>query len=304
MDRIELKRAIVTGGAGFIGSHIVEKLIAENIEVKIIDNLSTGRIENIPDHASFVCEDIRDIDVLRREFDGYDVVFHMAAFPRIVPSIKDPVTFHDINVTGTINVLQAARETSVKNVVYAASSSCYGEPSEIPTTENAEIRPLNPYAYQKYIGEIYCRMYSEVFNLSTQCMRIFNPYGDRSYHPEMVDAAYSSVVGIFLWRHLHSKKLYVTDDGTQERDFVDVRDVADAFYLAALQKGDGSPINLGVGETMSIVELAKLFGNNYEFIEKRPGEASITLASIKRAKEKLGWQPKRRLADYVAERKS
>ena len=196
----------------------------------------------------------------------------------------------------------ASLEAGVKNVVYAASSSCYGNPTEVPTTENAKVDPLNPYAYQKYLGEEYCEMFSKVYDLPTSCLRIFNPFGDRSYHPQMQDAAYSSVVGIFLHRREIGLPLLVTGEGQQRRDFVYVGDVAHAFFLAGCLSLMGERINVGIWETVSIVELAEQVGAPYEFIPPRPGEAEITCANIEKAGFLLNWQPTTKLSDYVNEK--
>lgn len=297
--QIEIRKAVVTGGAGFIGSHLVDLLVESGIETKVVDNLSTGRIENINSKVKFVKIDVRDFDMLVGELKGFDVVFHMAALPRIIPSIRDPITYHEINVSGTLNVLKASLDTGIKNVVYAASSSCYGNPSQIPTSEDARIDPLNPYAYQKYLGELYCEMFSKVYNLPTSCLRIFNPFGDRSYYPELQDAAYSSVLGIFIYRRMHSLPLQITGNGKQRRDFIYVGDVSKAFVLAGQIPMKGERINIGVGKPISVFELAEYIGGPVEYIPKRPGEADITCANIKIAQELLGWSPQTTPWGYV-----
>ncbi len=283
-------RVLVTGGAGFIGSHLVDVLIERGDEVKIIDNLLTGKQENLNPKAEFLKLDIRDLDEIRPHFERMEAVFHLAAWPRIPVSIEKPAETHAINATGTLNVLIAARDAGVKKVIYSASSSVYGNQETLPLSEDMPANPLNPYAVQKYIGELYCRNFSELFGLKTVSLRYFNVYGPRQH----LEGAYAPVMGIFLRQKSRDEILTVTGDGEQTRDFTYVADVVRANILAYSSEkvGGGEVINIGSGKNYSVNAIANFIGGKIAFIPQRPGEIKHTLADITLAKKLLGWEPR------------
>ena len=292
-------KAIVIGGAGFIGSNLVDELLNLNYDVTVIDNLSTGKLENVNKKAKFVNIDISDdnqLDNLISAMDGGTYVFHLAALARVQPSIKNPVLFNKNNVNGTLNVLLAAHRAGVKRVVYSASSSAYGNRVDMPLTEDMSTNPLSPYGLQKLIGEQYAKMFSLVYGLETVSLRYFNVYGER----QSLDGQYCLVMGIFARKRLNGEKLPITNDGNQKRDFTYVKDVVNANILAATSDkvGKGESINIGNGNNTSINELAKMFGGDVEYIGTvlEPNE---TLAGITKAKELLGWEPKGNLKLWV-----
>ena len=291
-----MKKAIVTGGAGFIGSNLVDRLIDKGIEVTIIDNLSTGYKENINPKATFWEIDLLDIKENDLVNKNIDIVFHLAALARVQPSIEDPITFNKINVEGTVKLLFACYKANVKRVVYSASSSCYGEATIIPTPETYPTNPLSPYGLQKHIGEQYCKMFSEVYGLDTCSLRYFNVYGERM----ALEGAYKLVMGIFAKQMLEGKPLTVTNDGKQRRDFTYVGDVANANILAALheEKLNGESFNIGNGKNYSVNEVADMLGGEKVYGEKRL-EPFETLADNSKAKKILGWKPEGDLVSWV-----
>ena len=293
-------RALVTGGAGFIGSNLVDELIRRGDEVVIIDNLSTGKKEYINPQAEFHQVDIRDLEKIKPLFKGVDYVFHLAAFPRVQPSIEDPITANDINLNGTLNVLAAAREAKVKKVVYSASSSVYGDQKTMPLREDMPAHPLSPYGLQKYVGELYCRLFSEIYGLPTVSLRYFNVYGPR----QALEGAYCLVMGIFVRQRLAGKPMTITNDGEQRRDFTFVGDVVRANILAAESEkvGQGEVINIGRGRNYSVNELARMIGGPTVFIGPRI-EPRETLADNTLAKKLLGWEPTVDLPDWLEEYK-
>lgn len=284
-------RCTVTGGAGFIGSHVTDLLVQEGHDVTIVDNLSTGQTANLNPKARFLKVDIRDLENLTEALMGTEVVFHLAAWPRIQPSFEDPVIHEEVNVIGSIRVFEAAKRAGVRKIVYSSSSSCYGTPTELPTTENAAISCLSPYALQKYAGEQYLLMLGERAKLPVVSLRYFNVYGPRSFNRKDPFNAYSSVIGIFKGQRESGTALTVTGDGAQRRDFVHVRDVARANLAAALSKVSGEFFNIGFGQSYSILEIAQRFGGEIAFIPERLGEAQVTHANIDRAVQRLGWRP-------------
>ncbi len=292
-----MAKALVTGGAGFIGSHLVDALIDKGYEVSIIDNLSSGKREYINPKANFFELDIRDFEKIRPIFEGMDFVFHLAAIPRIPLSIEKPLETNDTNITGTLNVLVASKEAGVKRVIYTSSSSVYGEQSELPMKEDMFPRPLNPYALQKYVGELYCRIFSEIYKLPTVSLRYFNVYGPRQPR----EGTYAPVIGIFLRQKAQGLPLTVTGDGEQTRDFTEVSDVVRANILAMESEkvGNGEVINIGAGENHSINEIAKMVGGGIKYIPLPPGEMRDTLADISKAKELLGWEPRVKLEEGI-----
>lgn len=295
--------SIVTGGCGFIGSHLVDMLLNEKHQVTVIDNMSTGRRKNL-DHVKdnpnlrIVEADINDFRTINPLFEGIDNVFHIAALADIVPSIENPVAYHRSNVDGTLSVLESSRKHNVKRIIYAASSSCYGIPDHYPTSENAEIRPQYPYALTKYLGEQMCMHWAQVYKMNITSMRFFNVYGPRS----RTSGTYGAVFGVFLAQKLNNKPFTVVGDGTQTRDFTFVTDVADACYTASLRNNiSGEIFNVGSGNTYSVNLLTKLLGGDIIHIPKRPGEPDCTFADIKKIQTTLGWKPKITFEEGVAE---
>lgn len=294
-------KAIVTGGAGFIGSHLVEMLLAEGHEVVAIDNFSSGSEANLAtfrDHPRFslLRADIADGEAIAPAFAGAAWVFHLAALADIVPSMQMPLRYHRANVDGTAMVLEAARHAGVKRFVYAASSSGYGIPDAYPTPEEAPARPMYPYALTKHIGEQYVQHWNQCYGLPTVCLRLFNVYGPRA----RTNGTYGAVFGVFLAQKLAGKPYTVVGDGTQTRDFTYVTDVAEAFAMAARSELSGVVMNVGSGGTYSVNRLVELLGGPVVHIPKRPGEPDCTYADTGRITSLLGWRPKVPLEEGVA----
>lgn len=290
----------VIGGAGFIGSNLVDLLIKEGHEVLVIDNLSTGDIKNVNPKASLLICDISEENSLGDSLEGSDTVFHLAALARVQPSIENPLEFNKTNVNGTLNVLMAAKDSNVRRVVYSASSSAYGDAEIFPTPENHPTDPLSPYGLQKLIGEQYCRVFYHCYGLETVSLRYFNVFGER----QSLEGAYKLVMGIFANQRLQGKPLTITGDGEQRRDFTYVGDVVKANLLAAQSKlvGKGEVINIGNGDNRSINQIADLIGGPKEYIEKRL-EPQQTLADNTKAKELLGWSPTTTVEQWVPQYK-
>jgi UDP-glucose 4-epimerase len=292
--------AIVTGGCGFIGSHLADYLIKLNFEVVVIDNLSVGRRENIShlnenSKFTFVDADISNFDLIEPIFRGADWVFHLAALADIVPSIENPTEYYKSNVNGTFNVLQACRKHKVKKIIYAGSSSCYGIPDEYPTKEIASIRPQYPYALTKNIGEQLVMHWCQLYNLPAISLRFFNVYGPRA----RTSGTYGAVFGVFLAQKLANKPYTVVGDGNQTRDFTFVSDVVSAIIAAAESDLSGEVINIGSNNTYSINRLVELLGGEITYIPKRPGEPDCTWADITKATKLLDWEPKVSLEEGV-----
>jgi len=288
MSSTKKKKVIVTGGAGFLGSHLTDALIKKGYEVHIIDNLSTGSKKNINKKAVFHNVDIRHAKKLAPIFKGVTYVFHTAALPRVVPSIENPQLTHSVNVVGTINVFVAARDAGVKRVVYSASSSAYGNQDTLPLTEDMPTRHIHPYGLQKYEGELYARLFTELYSLPIVSLRYFNIFGPRA----PLIGAYVQVTSIFLRQRKAGEPMTVVPDGKQTRDFTHVYDVVDANIKAATSskiKG-GEVINIGGGKNYSVLEVAKMIGGPITFIEPRI-ETKHTLADTTKAKKLLGWKP-------------
>jgi UDP-glucose 4-epimerase len=285
--------AVVTGGAGFIGSHMVDLLVEQEYRVHVIDNLSGGRLLNLQQHRNNpdVVLDERDVRALtpgEALFRGANYVFHFAGIGDIVPSIDRPLDYLSVNAMGTVHVLEASRATGVRKFVYAASSTCYGLSAELPTTESAPIQPQYPYALSKFQGEAAALHWGEVYRLPVNSLRIFNAYGPRS----RTTGAYGAVFGVFLAQRLAGKPFTIVGDGEQKRDFLYVSDVAQAFYAAA-ESGRAQRIyNLGAGNPQSVNRLADLLGGPCVHIPKRPGEPDCTWADITRIRTELGWKPR------------
>lgn len=286
-------KALVTGGAGFIGSHLVERLLADGHTVVVLDNFSTGRMANLDQVKNNPRSYIHSVDVssyseIKQYFEGVDWFFHLAALADIVPSIQQPLRYHKANVDGTIAVLEAARSAEVRRFVYAASSSCYGMPDEFPTPETAPIRPMYPYALTKYLGEQCVLHWNKVYKLPCVSLRLFNVYGPRA----RTSGAYGAVFGVFLAQKLAGKPFTVVGDGAQTRDFTFVTDVVDALVRTAESELEGEVLNVGSGNTYSVNYLVSLLGGGVIYVPKRPGEPDCTFADISKISQMLGWESK------------
>ncbi len=281
-------KVVVIGGAGFIGSHLVDALIEEGYDVHVIDNLVNGKKENVNAKAKFHKKDITDLKALQSVFKKADYVFHLAALPRVQFSIKYPIESHNANVNGTLNVLIAAHKAQVKKVIYSASSSAYGDQKTMPLVETMLPMPKSPYGLQKQIGESYCRVWSEVYGLPTVCLRYFNVYGPRN----SADGAYALVISKFIEQMRKNKALTITGTGKQTRDFTHVRDIVAANILAmkSAKVGKGEVVNIGAGNNVSINEIARMIGGTIEYIPARL-EPQNTLANNSLARKLLGWKP-------------
>jgi nucleoside-diphosphate-sugar epimerase len=292
------KKMMVVGGAGFIGSNVTEVLIARGDEVHVVDNLCAGKREQVHKDAQFHEVDIRTFQDLLPIMQGVDTVFHFAALPRVQYSIDNPQESHEVNVTGTLNILTAAKECGVRRVVFSASSATYGEQEEMPLVETMPNQPLSPYALHKLVGEEYCKLYSVIYGLETVSLRYFNVFG-KNQDPE---GPYALVIGKFLKLKKEGKPLLITGDGEQSRDFVAVADVVRANILASEKAsvGKGEVINIGGGRACSINKLAELLGGPVEYIPARL-EPKHTLADISKAKELLDWEPEVTLEEGVKE---
>ncbi len=331
------KTALVTGGAGFIGSHLVDALIGEGYGVIVIDNLTTGKRSQVNKNAKFIKADICNLNKIKSYFKKVDYVFHLAARARIQPSIQNPAPTFENNVNGTLNVLIAARDAGVKRVVYSASSSSYGDQESLPLYEEMSSKFKSPYALSKYVGEELCRLFSNLYSLETVSLRYFNVYGPR----QLLSGAYATVMGIFLNQLKMDKPLTIVGDGNIRRDFTHVFDVAHANILAAKSPhvGKGELINIGTGKNYSINEVAAMVLaeppatpgypnfkimtalNRQEalpeavlaaaikekkvvYIPSRPGETRLTLANNSRARKLLDWKPTISLEEGLAMLKS
>ena len=290
---------VVVGGAGFIGSNIVDKLVEQNHEVVVIDNLSTGKRENINPKVKLEYIDISDPKQdknMTEVMKGADSVFLLAAKARVQPSIEEPVEYEVNNTIGTLNVLKCASDAGVRRVVYSASSSAYGNTEKLPSVESDPVNPLSPYGAQKYYGEVMCKMFSEVYGLETVSLRYFNIYGER----QNVGGAYAMVIGIFVDQLLKGEPMTIKGDGEQRRDFTYVGDVVNANILASQSEkvGNGEVINIGNGDNRSINEIADMIGDNKVNVDPviEPPE---TLADNSKARELLGWEPKGNINTWI-----
>lgn len=284
--------AVVTGGAGFIGSHLVDILIENGYSVRVIDNLTGGHrtnlqhLEGSPDLSTHWV-DIRELEPDSSIFDGARYVFHLAGIGDIVPSIERPIDYMDVNVQGTVRVLECARAAGAQKLVYAASSSCYGL-ADTPTREDHKIDPKYPYALSKYQGEQAVFHWHKVYDLPVNSICIFNAYGPRV----RTTGAYGAVFGVFLRQRLAGAPYTVVGDGTQARDFIYVRDVAEAFRAAAETDTVGERFNVGAGDPQSINRLVEILGGEVTYVPKRPGEPDVTHADITKINSLLEWAPK------------
>ena len=306
-------RYLVTGGAGFIGSNLVDRLIDGGHDVIVIDDLSTGKEENVNSKATFYKVDISDPYFVKSGWyqtvmRGVDVIFHLAARARVQPSIENPLEFNRANVDGTLNMLKVSADAGVKRFVYSSSSSVYGEVKHLPTSENTQLNPMSPYALQKLIGEQYCKLFSAVYGLDTVCLRYFSVYGER----QVTEGAYCLVMGIFTNQILNNKPLTINGSGKQRRDFTYVGDVVGANIKAATAKVEfgGDVFNIGNGNNRSVNELAVMMvglptrAEPYPIIHRPPViEPEATLADNFKAWEILKWTPSTKIETWYAEYK-
>lgn len=292
--------AVVTGGAGFIGSHMVDVLVERGYEVRVIDNLAGGREANLAHHAknprvAVETRDIRDYAAGDALFSGAKHVFHFAGIGDIVPSIEQPVEYLSSNAQGTVRMLECARHANVTKFVYAASSSCYGI-AQVPTTEEHPISPQYPYALSKYLGELTVMHWHQVYGMPVNSIRIFNAYGTRS----RTSGVYGAVFGVFLRQKLAGRPFTVVGDGAQKRDFTYVTDVARAFLCAAETSLSGGIYNVGAGNPQSVNRLVQLLEGPVVHIPKRPGEPDCTWADVSKIERELGWSPQISFEEGVA----
>lgn len=284
------KISLVTGGAGFIGSHMVDLLIKKNHKVIVIDNLAKGKISNLKKHIKkikFIKKDICSLKFKDLKVKKIDYIFHFAGEGSLVPSITDPKKYMKVNFTGTLNLLEETRNINYKKFIYAASSSCYGKAS-VPTNEKNKIDNLHPYALSKYLGEKLCLSWNKIYKKPINSVRIFNAYGERiGFNNE-----YGAAFPIFLKQKMSNKPLTIVGDGKQKRDFIYVKDLVKGFYEVAKIKKSGEIFNIGSGNPVSINKLASLIGGKKTYIAKRPGEPYVTHASIIKIKKYTKWRPK------------
>src|SRR5229473_2670030 len=292
---------LVTGGAGFIGSHLVDRLLALGRSVRVVDNMAVGKPRNLEQHKAnpkleVRVADVADPDAMAAAMTGVERVFHLAALADIVPSIQNPEGYFRSNVVGTFVTLQAARAAAVRRFVYVASSSCYGIPDSYPTPESAEIRPQYPYALTKWLGECQVMHWAQVYGLPALSLRFFNIYGPRA----RTSGTYGAVFGVFLAQLLAGKPLTIVGDGEQTRDFTYVGDAVDALLVAAEAGERGEVFNVGSGKPTSVNELVRLLGSPPTVhIPKRPGEPDCTWADITKIGTELGWKPQVSIGDGV-----
>ena len=292
-------QALVVGGAGFIGSNLVDRLTSDGYNVQVWDNLSTGKRDNVNPRAHFINCDITGSysarKVLMSEFKP-DIVFHLAAKARVQPSIENPIEFNNVNVNGLLNVLNLCVECGVKRFIYSSSSSVYGDVKELPTTEIVPLNPKSPYALQKLIGEQYCELYSQLYDLETACLRYFNVYGER----QLLEGAYCLVMGIFAQQRLNGEPMTIRGDGEQRRDFTYVGDVVDANMKVGFSKikWSGDVFNIGNGDNRSVNELADMIGGDRINVDPVV-EPKETLADNSKAGFILNWKPTTKIEDWI-----
>ena len=292
-------KCLVTGGAGFIGSHIADLLVSEGMDVLVVDDLSTGSEVALNPKAELATVDIRDPDSLTRHARDVDLFFHAAALPRIQPSFNQPVEHEEVNVIGTIRCLQAVIGTRIRKFVFSSTSALYGNTRRLPTPEDTAPELLNPYALQKYAAEQYCSILGRRFDIPCIALRYFNVYGPRSFNEKNPYNAYTSVVGIFNRQKQAGTPLTVTGDGEQSRDFVHVYDVARANLMAALSDRRLSAYNVGSGTSTTINGVARMFSSDVVYLPERPNEARATQADTAKIQRELGWSPQINLEEGV-----
>ena len=285
-------KSLITGGAGFIGSNLVDHLLKQGHQVTVLDNFCTGRksnLEHVKNKINIIDIDIsKESEELAKTFNNIDWVFHLAGLADIVPSITNPTSYFETNVTGTLNVLEASKKSNIKKFIYAASASCYGVPAKYPTNESSEIKTEYPYALSKFLGEQLVLHWAKVYKMKNISLRFFNVYGPRS----RTTGAYGAVFGVFLAQKLANKELTIVGDGKQTRDFIHVFDVVEAIIQIAEKGKSGQSYNLGGGKEVSVNIIADMVGGDKIFIPKRPGEPDRSLADISKIKSELNWEPK------------
>ncbi len=293
------KKIIITGGAGFIGSHLAEKVHNLGHNIIVIDNFSAGNLENLnklKKKIKIVKADIKNSIEINKYFKKVDIVFHLAALADIVPSIQKPTDYFEANVVGTYNILNACVLNNVKKIVYTASASCYGISKDLPTKESSKTNTEYPYALTKKLGEDMVLHWGKVYNLNFTSLRLFNVYGPRS----RTSGTYGAMFGVFLAQKLANKPFTIVGSGNQCRDFTFVSDVVDAFILAGFKKKSRNEIfNVGSGIPVSVNRIAKLLEGKKIYIPKRPGEPFKTFADISKIKSKLKWKPKVKIEDGI-----
>jgi UDP-glucose 4-epimerase len=292
-------KSLVTGGAGFIGSNLVDQLVKKKHKVIVLDNFSTGRRSNLSHqtkkNVKIIKVDISSNKNLDKYFNDVDYVFHLAGIADIVPSIENPNKYFKSNVVGTLNVVQAAKKANIKKFIYAASASCYGIPDKFPTKENTKTDPMYPYAFTKWQAEELIMHWAKIYNFPAISFRFFNAYGPRS----RTSGAYGAVFGVFLAQKLANKPLTIVGNGNQTRDFIHVYDLVSGIIKAALSKKVGKIYNIGSGKEIKVNKIAKLIGGRKVHIPKRPGEPNRSLADISKIKKDLDWQPKIKIEEGV-----
>mgnify|MGYP001228725949 FL=1 len=292
-------KSLVTGGAGFIGSNLVDELVKQGHHVTVLDNFSTGRRSNLTHHSKknikIINVDISNEKNLDRYFKGIKYVFHLAALADIVPSIENPERYYKSNVVGTFNILQASAKAKIKKFIYAASASCYGFPKKFPTSENEKIKPEYPYSFTKWQAEELIMHWAGLFNFPAISLRFFNIYGPRS----RTSGAYGAVFGVFLAQKISNKPLTIVGDGKQTRDFLHVKDLTKAIIKAAYSKKIGKIYNVAGGQEVTVNKIANLIGGKKIKIPKRPGEPDRSLGDIKKIKKELNWKPKIQIEEGV-----
>ena len=292
-------KSLVTGGAGFIGSNLVDQLVKKKHKVIVLDNFSTGRQSNLSHHkiknVKIIKVDISNSKHLDKYFNDVDYVFHLAGIADIVPSIENPSKYFKSNVVGTLNVVQAAKRAKIKKFIYAASASCYGIPDKFPIKENAKINPMYPYAFTKWQAEELIMHWAKIYNFPAISVRFFNAYGPRS----RTSGAYGAVFGVFLAQKLANKPLTIVGNGNQTRDFIHVYDLVNGIIKAASSNKVGKIYNIGGGKEVKVNKITKLIGGKKVHIPKRPGEPNRSLADISKIKKDLNWQPKIKIEEGV-----
>ena len=292
-------KTLVTGGAGFIGSNLVDELILRGHDVVVLDNFSTGRRSNLNHHSKkklkVINIDISGNKPLEKYFKGVQYVVHLAGLADIVPSIENPDKYFKSNVKGTLNIIQAVKKIKIKKLIYAASASCYGIPKKYPTKETDKIQPMYPYAFTKWQAEELIMHWTKIYNFPAISIRFFNAYGPRS----RTSGAYGAVFGVFLAQRLANKPLTIVGNGNQTRDFIHVYDLVKAMIKAANSKKSGTIYNLASGKEVSVNKIAKLIGGKKINIPKRPGESYRSLANIKKIKKELNWKPQINISEGV-----
>ena len=287
-----MKKVIVTGGAGFLGSHLVDELVKKKYKVIVIDNLSNGKLKNlnkVRNKIKFIKADISKYGVWTSYFKKeINCIIHLAALADIVPSINYPEKYYKTNVTGTINLLNLARQNKIKRFIYSASSSCYGIPKKYPTNEKDKINPLYPYALTKKIGEDLVLHWSKIYNIQATSLRFFNIYGTRS----RTSGSYGAMFGVFLSQKINNKPFTVVGNGNQKRDFIFVSDAVSAIIKSLSLKQKNLILNIGCGKPITINHICKLLKGKKIYIPKRPGEPDFLKADISKIKKQLKWMPK------------